>query len=141
YQKFGRLQRLALFWKARKLYFAHLYQEQPEQPQRLLLSWTNKSIEAGAVDSLYDFFDEVGRSKELDQESGSEAVSVEEELDKELKLLQLGQLIHKPSFIQRKIQNITQDLQRAQKWHQLQTFLDSGAEVWDYEFSIGDQKF
>lgn len=141
YQKFGRLQRLALFWRARKLYFAHLYQEAPLEEQRLLLSWTNKSVVAGEVTSLYDFFDEIGRSKDLNQEDSGELITLEEELEKELNLLQQGQLIHKPSFIQRKIQNISKDLERASEWQQLQEFLNSGEEVWDYEFSIASQKF
>ena len=141
YQKFGKLQRLALFWMARKLYFAHLYQELPEQPQRLLLSWTNKSFPADEVTSLYEYFDEVGRSKELDQEGLGKEVSVEDELEKELKQLQLGQLVHRPSFIQRKIKNISEDLENARQWHGLQEFLDSGIEINDYEMIIAGQKF
>lgn len=142
YQKFGRLQQLGLFWKARKLYFAHLFQEGPEQGQRLLLSWTNKSM--GLTEnfvSLFDYFDEVGRSQDLDRESRGNTGSIEAELEQEEKQLQLGQLIYKPNFIQRKIYNITEDLKRAQQWKELQQFLDSGAEVWDYEFSVGEHKF
>ena len=142
YQKFGKRQELALFWKARKLYFAHLYQELPEQPQRLLLSWTNKSIPLPPdFNSIFEYFDEIGRSHELDQESSGQPGTIEEELEKELKQLQLGQLIHKPSFIQRKIQNIQHDLEKARQWKELQKFLDSGEEIWDYEFMIGDHKF
>lgn len=142
YQKFGKRQELALFWKARKLYFAHLYQELPEQTQRLLLSWTNKSIPIPTdFNSIFEYFDEVGRSNGLDKESRVQTVTIEEELEKELKQLQLGQLIHKPSFVQRKIQNINQDLEKARQWQELQRFLDSGAEIWDYEFKIGDHKF
>ena len=141
YQKFGKLQRLALFWRARKLYFAHLYQELPEQPQRLLLSWTNKSTPANEVTSLFEYFDEVGRSKELDQEGSGQDVSIEEELEKELKQLQLGQLIYRPSFIQRKIKNITEDLENARQWHELQKFLDSGEEINAYEMVIAGHKF
>lgn len=142
YQKFGRLQRLALFWKARKLYFAHLYQEGPESEQRLLLSWAAKSEVVEEPHSLFDYFDEVGRSKNLElNEFSSHTATIEDELKKELEQLQAGQLIHKPSFIQRKIQNISSDLARAKEWILLQEFLASGEEIWDYEFQIGEHKF
>ncbi len=142
YQKFGRKQDLLLFWKARKLYFVHHYQEQPEAPFRLLLSWRGKAqILQGEMTDLFSCFDEVGRNKEMNHDFKSRQFQMMDELLQiELKASELKTLGSNPGYLQRKKDNIEDDLRRAQQWKKLQGLLDQGHELNMYELKVDDQK-
>jgi predicted ribosome quality control (RQC) complex YloA/Tae2 family protein len=143
YQKYGQLQSFLFFWKARKLYFLHYYQEVPEAPFKLLLSWRGKAFTPDEkLEDLYSFFDEVGRRTDMkhDLESAN-MIPVEELLEAELKAAKAKGMTSGPTFLQRKIHNIEDDLKRAQQWNLMQKILDSGQSLEElYELKIGDHK-
>ena len=144
YQKFGQVQSLLLFWRGRKLYFIHHYQESPEAPFKLLLSWHGKAfIPTEEVTDLYEYFDEVGRMHERKHDMVSpEIPSMATLLEQELKTAALkGMNSSGPTFLQRKKENIEDDLRRARQWERLQTLLDEGKNLDDvYELKVGDHK-
>lgn len=142
YQKYGKLQALLLFWKARKLYFIHYYQESPEAPFKLLLSWRGKAVTLSEEPrNLFDYFDEVGRREDMNHEFTSQHdLTIEELLEEELKLSALKGMTQNPSFLQRKKENIENDLRKAMQWQRLQKLLDNGSSLAGYEMKVGDQK-
>lgn len=144
YQKFGQVQSLLLFWKGRKLYFIHYYQDQPEAPFKLLLSWKGKSFIPGAelLENLFDYFDEVGRHKEIKHDFNSKEIpDISKLLQEELNSASLKTLGNGPTFLQRKKVNIEDDLRKAKQWDKLQSILDKGDSLDDiYELKIGDHK-
>lgn len=141
YQKFGEVQSLLLFWKGRKLYFLHHYQDQPEAPFKLLLSWRGKAITLNTdVMDLYDYFDEIGRLKNLKHDlSSHQNLSIEQLLQDELNSSSLKSLGVKPDFLERKKQNIEDDLRRTKQWERLQNILDKDEPLDNlYELKVGD---
>lgn len=142
YQKFGQLQSILFFWKARKLYFVHYFQDAPEAPFKLLLSWQGKAVIPNqGVPNLFECFNEVGRRTDMKHDLVSpSSLSIKELLQEELKAASLKGLHSAPSFLQRKITNIENDLERARQWHQLQNVLDEGQSLDMYELKVGDQK-
>jgi hypothetical protein len=100
YQKFGNKQSLLLFWKARKLYFVHSYQDQPEAPFRLLLSWRGKSqILQNEISDLFSCFDEVGRNKDMNHDFKSRLDQpMEALLEVELKASELKTIGQNPGY-------------------------------------------
>ena len=143
YQKFGQIQSLLLFWKARKLYFIHYYQDLPETPFKLLLSWRGKSFVPGLeLSNLFEYFDEVGRHKEMKHDfSTPQMPGMDLLLQEELKASTLKGMTSRPNFLQRKKVNIEDDLRRAQQWQKLQSVLDRGDNLDHiYELKVGDHK-
>lgn len=142
YQKFGQCQSFLWFWKGRKLYFLHYYQEQPESPFKLLLSWRGKAVVPGVqLTDLFDYFDEIGRHKDMNHDISSPEISTMEKLiQDELKASNLKDMTSAPNFLQRKKENIEDDLRRARQWEKLQSILDKGDELDMYELKVGDQK-
>lgn len=143
YQKFGQIQSFLLFWRGRKLYFIHHYQDQPEQPFKLLLSWRGKSFIPGIeIENLYDYFDEVGRHKEMKHDFNSKEIpDMKELLHSELQNASLKTLGNAPTFLQRKKENIEDDLRKAKQWEKLQSVLDKGDSLENiYELKVGDHK-
>jgi predicted ribosome quality control (RQC) complex YloA/Tae2 family protein len=143
YQKFGNEQSFLWFWKGRKLYFLHYYQDQPEAPFKLLLSWRGKAFVPGLeLTSLFDYFDEIGRNKEMSHDlASSDASSMEKLLQDELKTANLKDMTSAPNFLQRKKENIEDDLRRARQWEKLQSVLDKGENLDNmYELKVGDHK-
>jgi hypothetical protein len=143
YQKFGNKQSLLLFWKSRKLYFVHHYQEKPEAPFRLLLSWRQKAVlPTEDLPDLYSCFDEIGRNKDLSHESKSkEFIQIPDLLNHELASSQMKKLGQHPNYLQRKKENIEDDLRKAQQWQKLQTILDQGQSLDQfYVLNVEDQK-
>lgn len=142
YQKYGQKHSLLLFWKARKLYFVHRYQDQPEGPFKLLLSWRGKAVTLAHEDfDLFDYFDEIGRSKDMSHDLKSkQPVAIKELLDVELQTANLKTLGTHPTFLQRKKENIEDDLRKAQQWQRLQTILDKNESLDVYELKVDDQK-
>lgn len=142
YQKFGQRQSFLWFWKGRKLYFLHYYQEQPEAPFKLLLSWRGKAVVPGVqLIDLFDYFDEIGRHKDMNHDiSSPEISSMDKLIQDELKASNLKDMTTAPNFLQRKKENIEDDLRKARQWEKLQSILDKGDELDMYELKVGDQK-
>src|SRR5690606_33471243 len=66
YRKFGEIQSFLWFWRGRKLYFLHYFQDAPEAPFKLLLSWRGKAFVPGTeLEDLFEYFNEVGRDSEM----------------------------------------------------------------------------
>jgi predicted ribosome quality control (RQC) complex YloA/Tae2 family protein len=143
YGKYGNEQTLMFFWKARKLYFLHYFQEQPESTFKLLLSWHGKaSTPTEPISSLYEYFDEVGRRPGIDHSvSSPHHLEIAQILEGEKKLALQSVALTGPGFLQRKVQNIEQDLEKAKQWGKLQEVLNRGDELEGvYELKVGDHK-
>lgn len=142
YQKYGKLQSFLFFWKARKLYFLHHYQESPETPFRLLLSWHGKAITLNEEpDNLFSYFNEVGRRDDMKHDFESRKLGgFEELLKEELQAAALKGLSTNPTFLQRKKENIENDLRKAKQWERLQSLLDKDESLEGYEIKVGDHK-
>lgn len=142
YQKFGQLHSILFFWKARKLYFVHYYQEAPESPFKLLLSWHGKAVNVNEeIDNLYACFNEIGRREDMKHDLHSpQHSSIEQLLEDEKKAAALKGMTSAPSFLQRKIGNIEDDLRKARQWEQLQKILDHEESLEMYELKVGDHK-
>jgi predicted ribosome quality control (RQC) complex YloA/Tae2 family protein len=143
YMKFGEMQSFLWFWKGRKLYFLHYYQEQPEAAFKILLSWRGKAFVPGVeLTDLFDYFDEVGRHHEMKHDMASADIhGMEKLLQDELKASSLKSMSSAPNFLQRKKENIEADLRRARQWEKLQSILDKGESLDHfYELKVEDQK-
>jgi predicted ribosome quality control (RQC) complex YloA/Tae2 family protein len=143
YQKYGKMQSLLLFWKARKLYFLHHFQESPETGFKVLMSWKSKPLpyEEDSSD-LFALFDEVGRNPAMARERKSEVIpEISDILAAELKLAESQGVSSKPGFLKRKKENIEEDLRKALQWHKLQALLDRNDNIDSvYELKVDDQK-
>ena len=142
YQKFGQLQTILFFWKARKLYFLHHYQEAPETPFKLLMSWHGKAFVPNEdLADYYDFFNEVGRRTDMNHDLHSSSSStIEQLLLDELNAAKLKGMNSPTSFLQRKITNIEEDLGRTRQWCQMQKMLDQDDSLEMYELKVGAHK-
>ncbi len=142
YQKYGQLQSILFFWKARKLYFLHHFQDSPEAPFKILMSWHGKAMLPGLdTPELYEFFNEVGRRTDMKHDLfASSHSSIQQLLEDEKKSAQMKEVTSGPGFLQRKITNIEQDLVRTRQWNKLQELLDKGEELQMYELKVGDHK-
>jgi predicted ribosome quality control (RQC) complex YloA/Tae2 family protein len=142
YQKYGTEQAFLWFWKGRKLYFAHYYQDTPESPMKLLLSWRGKAFSPGEdLGNLYDVFDDVGRNREMKHDFQSPLIpSMSDLLDEELKAASFKKATSGPTFLQRKKENIEDDLRKAKQWEKLQSILDRGETLEGHELRVGDHK-
>lgn len=142
YQKFGKLQTILFFWKARKLYFLHHYQEVAEAPFKLLLSWKGKAFTPNEdLGDFYEFFDDVGRRTDMDHDLHASSFStISQLLNDELSAAKLKGLSSAPTFLQRKITNIEEDLNRTRQWNQIQTLLDKDHSLDMYELKVGAHK-
>ncbi len=143
YQKFGKEHSFLWFWKGRKLYFLHYYQDQPEAPFKLLLSWKGKSFIPGVeVRDLFEYFDDIGRDQDMKHDLKSPHIpAVSALLDEELKASNLKGMTSAPTFLQRKKENIQDDLRKTKQWEKLQSILDRGDSLDDiYELKVEDQK-
>ena len=68
-------------------------------------------------------------------------VEITDLLDSELKSSELKTKGHQPAYLQRKKDNIEDDLRRAQQWTKLQQLLDHGQSLDNiYELKVDDQK-
>jgi predicted ribosome quality control (RQC) complex YloA/Tae2 family protein len=142
YQKYGKLQTILFFWKARKLYFLHHYQEAPEAPFKLLMSWHGKAFVPNEdLADFYEFFNEVGRRTDMDHDLHSSSSStIEQLLQDELSAAKLKGMNSAPTFLQRKINNIEDDLTRTRQWDQMQQILDKDDSLQMYELKVGAHK-
>jgi predicted ribosome quality control (RQC) complex YloA/Tae2 family protein len=142
YQKYGQLQSILFFWKARKLYFLHHFQDLPEGPFKILMSWHGKAIMTGLdMPELYEFFNEVGRRTDMKHDlHASSHSTIQQLLEDEKKAAQMKEVTSGPGFLQRKITNIEQDLERTRQWNKLQELLDQGEDLQMYELKVGDHK-
>lgn len=143
YQKFGREQSFLWFWKGRKLYFLHHYQEQPEAPFKLLLSWKGKAfIPTTDAGDLFEYFDDIGRDKGMKHDlEAQNFYDVPRLIEDELKASNLKGMTSAPTFLQRKKENIQDDLRRTKQWEKLQSILDKGESLEGiYELKVDDQK-
>jgi predicted ribosome quality control (RQC) complex YloA/Tae2 family protein len=142
YQKFGQKQSLLFFWRGRKLYFIHHFQDGPDEPFRILLSWHGKAILANTdLDNHFELFNEVGRRSDIKHDLQSpHASTIEDLLKDELSAAKLKGLSSSPTFLQRKISNIESDLEKTRQWGQLQKILDKGSSLEGYELKVGDHK-
>lgn len=142
YQKFGQIQSMYFFWKARKLYFAHYFQDLPETPFKLLLSWRGKAAIVNTdTPDVFECFNEVGRRADMKHDLHSiQPSTIEELLEDEKKAASMKGLSSNPTFLQRKKANIEDDLRKAQQWERLQKILDKGDSLDVYELSVGDHK-
>jgi len=127
YQKYGRVQSFYWFWKGRKLYFIHYFQDKPEASFKILLSWRGKAFQLDLPDDdLSLFFNEVGRLQEMKKDlSSKEIKDMGTLLSEELLVSQLKTVKTKPDFLRRKKSNIEDDLRKASEWIKLQQILDS----------------
>ncbi len=143
YQKFAMEQALLFFWKGRKLYFLHHFKDSPDAPAKILLSWGGKAFVAPEESTdLYELFDDLGRHREKVHELSSPKVpQMDELLQEELKASELKAYNSKPSFLQRKKENIEDDLRKSRQWQKLQSILDQGRDLDGvYELKVDDQK-
>lgn len=142
YQKFGQLQSILFFWKGRKLYFVHHYQDGPEEPFKLLLSWHGKAIRPSEdLGNLFELFNEVGRRTDMNHDLHSSSPStIDQLIQDELSAVKMKQVGNAPNFLQRKISNIEQDLDRTRQWDQMQKILDQGRSLDMYQLEVGDHK-
>lgn len=142
YQKFGQEQSFLWFWKARKLYFLHHYQDQPEGPFKLLLSWRGKAFIPGVeLTDLYSYFDEIGRDSNMNQDiSSKEIPGMSQLIEEEIKASTFKEMTSAPSFLRRKKTNIEEDLRKTRQWEKLQSILDKGHSLDVYELKVDDQK-
>jgi predicted ribosome quality control (RQC) complex YloA/Tae2 family protein len=142
YQKFGKLQSMFFFWKARKLYFIHHYQEAPDASFKLLLSWKGKSfIPEHEIIDFYELFDQVGRRIDMVHELRSpEVLPMDKLMKEESEAGTLNSKTDKPTFLQRKKKNIEIDLLKAQQWIKLKSLLDQGQSLDGYLIKVCDQK-
>jgi predicted ribosome quality control (RQC) complex YloA/Tae2 family protein len=143
YQKFGQLQSLFWYWRGRKLYLMHYYRDYPDSPSKVFLSWKGKSfIQDRDQNDFFSYFDEVGRKKENKKPFFStNLVDVNTLLDQELSVHKLKSEKIKPSFLQRKKLNISEDLKRVSEWRMLQVFIETQKSL-DHldELKIGSHK-
>src|SRR5690606_25335874 len=104
YQKFGTRQSILLFWRGRKLYFLHHFKDTPDSPFKILLSWRTKSfIPEEENPDLFPYFDEVGRTDEIDRSVASEEfLPIEDLLHREENLVKAKEILDNPTFLQRK---------------------------------------
>lgn len=143
YQKFGKEQSFLWFWKGRKLYFLHHYMDQPESPFKILLSWRGKAFVPGVEQSdLFEYFDEIGRHHDMNHDLASpEMIPIDKLLEDELKTSELKDVTSAPTFLQRKKENIEDDLRRTRQWEKLQSILDKEEPLENiYELKVGDHK-
>lgn len=143
YQKFGQLQTMAFFWKARKLYFLHHYQESPETPFKLLLSWHGRAFvpNEDMPENFYEYFNEVGRREDMKHDlHAAQPSTIEQLLLDELSAAKLKGMTSGPTFLQRKITNIEDDLTRTKQWDHFQNMLDRGDNLDMYELKVGTHK-
>ena len=142
YQKYGQLQTILFFWKSRKLYFLHHYQEGPETPFKLLMSWHGKAFVPNEdLADFYEFFNEVGRRTDMNHDLHSSSSStIEQLLLDELNAAKLKGMSSAPTFLQRKINNIEEDLNRTKQWDQMQKMLDGHESLEMYELKVGTHK-
>lgn len=143
YQKYGSGQSLLLFWKGRQLYFAHSYQESPAAPFKILVSWKGKAfIPPEPVIDLFSLFDEVGRKSDMHQHKAStHSLEITDLLQAELQAASLKTLTIHPGFLQRKKDNIEDDLRKARQWEKIQSLLDNQETLDEiYELKVADQK-
>lgn len=143
YQKFGEEQSFLWFWRGRKLYFLHHYQDQPETPFKLLLSWRGKAFVPGEeLSDLYEYFDEIGRHHDMNHDiSSPELYAMDKLLQDEIKASQLKDVTSTPTFLQRKKENIEDDLRKTLQWEKLQSILDKEEKLDHiYELKVGDHK-
>jgi predicted ribosome quality control (RQC) complex YloA/Tae2 family protein len=143
YQKFGKKQSFLWFWKGRKLYFIHHYQEQPEAPFKIMLSWRSKSFfPESQTTELFEYFDEIGRQHNMNHDLESEEIpTISKIMIDELKASSLKGNSSAPTFLQRKKENIQDDLRKTRQWEKLQFILDKGVSLQDlYELKVEDQK-
>lgn len=142
YLKFGQLQSFLFFWRGRKLYFAHYFMDSAESPFKLLLSWKGKAFTPSHdLQDLFEYFDEVGRQKEMSHDlQTSELKDMKTLLDEELKQSNITTAT-KSNFLERKKKNIEEDLRKAQQWQKLQRLLDKSEPLENvYELKVDDQK-
>lgn len=142
YQKYGKLQTMAFFWKARKLYFLHHYQDAPEAPFKLLLSWHGKAFVPNEdMADFYEFFNEVGRRDDMKHDlHAAQTSTIEQLLEDELNAAKIKGMTSGPTFLQRKINNIEEDLNRTRLWNHMQLMLDQGHSLDMYELKVGSHK-
>ncbi len=142
YQKFGQIQTIAFFWKARKLYFLHHYQDAPETPFKLLLSWHGKAFVPNEdMADIYEFFNEVGRKDDMKNDLHSaQSSTIDQLILDEMNAAKIKGLTSGPTFLQRKITNIEGDLNRTRQWEEFQKLLDKGTSLEVYELKVGDHK-
>lgn len=143
YRKFGQVQSFLVFWKARKMYFVHHYQDSPETPFKLLLSWRGKSFIPGSeIQDLFSYFDDAGRNIEMKHDLFSpEIPQMGRLIQEEIKASEIKSLTSAPAFLKRKKLNIEDDLRKAKQWDKLQSILDKGDSLENiYELKVGDHK-
>jgi predicted ribosome quality control (RQC) complex YloA/Tae2 family protein len=142
YQKYGSRQSLLMFWKARQTYFLHYYQEEFQKEYKLLLSWMGKSIKPSFdMDDLNSYFDQVGRRNDFKHElKSSEFKNIKELIKEELNQGSNQPSVLKKNFINRKEENIRNDLRKAEQWKILEEYLKQKREIVGHEIKIGDQK-
>jgi predicted ribosome quality control (RQC) complex YloA/Tae2 family protein len=142
YRKFGEKQSLLWFWRGRKLYFLHHYQERPEGSFKLLLSWRGKAFTPGQEieTNLFDYFNEVGRQLNMSHDLASDIKPIEYLIEDELKVASREKSA--PSdFLQRKKANIEADLRKTRQWEKLQAILERNTSLEEvYELKVDDQK-
>lgn len=143
YQKYGQKQSLLLFWKARKVYFAHYYKDSPESLPKFLMSWHARPVTPSEeIGDLFSSFDEIGRRKDLKQEMFSaRLLPVEDLLQAEENLADAKSGQFKPAFLERKKLKIEEDLTKARQWEKIQDVLNDDQPLLDiYELKVGDHK-
>lgn len=143
YQKFGMIQSLLLFWKARKVYFLHTYRESPEGQLKVLMSWKNRPVVLTEEPTdLFSCFDEIGRRQDMKQDfSSARKSSIRELLQTEEEAASMKAGDFRPGFLERKKSKIEEDLSRARQWEKIQDVLNKDQPLEDiYELKVGDHR-
>ncbi|MBA2405371.1 MAG: DUF814 domain-containing protein [Bdellovibrionales bacterium] len=90
---------------------------------------------------FYEFFNEVGRRTDMKHDLHSSSSStIEQLMQDELSAARLKGMNSAPTFLQRKITNIEEDLNRTKQWDQMQKMLDQDESLEMYELKVGTHK-
>jgi predicted ribosome quality control (RQC) complex YloA/Tae2 family protein len=90
---------------------------------------------------FYEFFNEVGRRSDMSHDLHSSSTStIGQLLQDELNAAKLKGMNTTPNFLQRKINNIEDDLSRTKQWDQMQKILDKDESLEMYELKVGAHK-
>ncbi len=133
YHKWGRVNKIFIFYRARNCFFVHSYFDEKEASMKVFRSWdSSRDI---SDNTSFDEFDRIGRTSQ-ERHSGKELKEIEILLEEEMKEAKGEKKVKKKEkFIKRKIKNITQDLDKVSSMGKLNSLIEQTS-----DFSKLDKK-
>ena len=134
YRKFGHENLFLFFWRGRKLYFLNYFFDHKLKKICLMKSWQGKDILDAELSSekLYAHLQDIGLEKSFTGNFKTSKTSIEEVLKREKeKLLRLNSSPRKKKQLRKKLEKITQDLDRIEDC----TFLQRKLQMEEVDFS------